>query len=43
MTKVGSRKRWRSIAAVVAPIAAGLPKRVLVDHAGAGIHEVASW
>lgn len=32
-----------SIAAVVAPIAAGLPKRVLVHHAGAGIHEVASW
>lgn len=32
-----------SVATLAGPIAAGLPKRVLVDHAGAGIHEVASW
>jgi hypothetical protein len=32
-----------SIAALAAPIAAGLPKRILVEYAGVGIHEVATW
>lgn len=32
-----------SIAALATPITDGLPRRVLVDHARAGIHEVASW